>query len=63
MMSIPPWCVVCGRTNSIRDRTIAGEFDGAMNEIFRRGKLRVTGASQFCFAIINADDVKKPASR
>jgi hypothetical protein len=44
-------------------RTIAGEFDGAMNEIFRREKFRVTGAIQFRVTTINGNDKIEPASR
>jgi hypothetical protein len=50
------------RTNSIREtRTLTGDRDGAINEIFRHDKFRVTGASQFCVADINGSGKKKPA--
>src|SRR5271165_317244 len=64
ILSIPPWNVVCARTNSIRERrTLTGEFDGTMNESFRRHKFRVTGASQFGVATINGDPHQRQRAR
>jgi hypothetical protein len=46
-----------------RRGTLTGEFDGAMNWIFRCEKFRVTIASQFRVKTINANDKKEPALR
>ena len=62
MLSIPPWNVVARGPTRSATRTLTGEGDGAMNEIFRREKFRVTGASQFHVTMINANDKKEPAS-